>query len=101
MLECEEAPGTTHAGLDLIADEQGPRVTAARLRAEQVVIRWEIHALALHRLHDERRDVATGELALERIEVAESHGVAAGQQRTEAVPEPHIPVQRERNKRQP
>ena len=59
-------------------------VAAQRLRARQVAVGRQVDALALDRLDDERRHVAARELARERVEVAERHRVAAGQQRAEA-----------------
>ncbi len=101
MLQREEAPGAPEAGLHLVADEQRARLAAERLRAGQVALRGEVHALALHRLDHERGDVAARELALQRVEVAEGHSLAPGQQRPEALAEVVVAVERERAEREP
>ncbi len=60
-----------------------------------------VDALALDRFDDERRHVAGPQLRLERVEVAEGHHRAAGEQRTEALLELLAPVEREGAGRQP
>jgi len=57
--------------------------------------------LPLHRLDDERRDVAARQLGFERREVPERHCVAARQKRPEALAELLVAVDRHGPKRQP
>ena len=77
MLQGEEAPSAPEAGLHLVAHEQRARLAAERLRSRQVALGGEVDALALHRLDHERSDVAARELALQGVEVAERHRLAA------------------------
>ena len=101
MLQREQPPGTAEAGLHLVHAEERPVAAAELLRAREVAVGRQVHALALHRLDEEERDVLAGELALERLEVVPGHAREAGQQRPEALGELRARVGRERPERQP
>ena len=62
MLEREHRPRAAEAGLHLVDAEERPVPAAQRLRAFEVAGRREMHALALHRLDDEERDVLAAQL---------------------------------------
>ena len=101
VLQRQEATGAPNAGLHLIAHQQRARVAAQPLRGRQIAVGGQVDALALHRLDDERRHVATCQLALQGVDVAERDGLAAGQQRPEALAELVVAVERERTEREP
>jgi hypothetical protein len=96
VLDGEEFAGASEAGLHLVADEQRPILAAERLRAGQVLVARDVHAVADDRLDDERGDVAAGERALEGGQVVERDAHAVGEQRTEALAELVHAVDRER-----
>ena len=73
VLEREELSRAPEARLHLVDAEERAVATAERLRAFEVARRRQVHALALHRLDQEQRDVLGPQLALERVEVAERH----------------------------
>ena len=63
LLVAEERAGAPHAGLDLVEDHEGLVLAAQRLRLPPELVRRQVDPLALDRLGDERRHVATSELA--------------------------------------
>ncbi|CAM5269625.1 hypothetical protein SFIMM107S_07527 [Streptomyces griseus] len=60
----------------------------------QIAGRRGVHALALDRLDDQRRDIAPLQLAAQRVQIAERHG-RVGEQRGEPVAEAALPVDRQ------
>ena len=95
MLGGQEAAGAAEAGLDLVEDEHRPGLAAGGLRALEIARRWQVDALALDRLDDERGDVARRELRAQRVEVAERDLVAARHQRAEPLAELRVAVDRQ------
>ena len=85
--------GAPRPGLDLVGDEQDPVAIADLAKAlEEAVLRDDVAALALDRLHDDRRDLTGGhELVEEDLvepaqvrHVPERGVIDARQQRAEA-----------------
>src|ERR1700722_13480222 len=101
MLERQEASCAADARLHLIADQWRARVTAQPLHSPQIAIWGQVDALALYRLDDKRRHVAAFELSLQRVGVAERDGLAARQQRSEAIAKLVVAVERECPKCEP
>ena len=69
------------------------RLPAERLGGAQVALGRQVDALALDRLDHERGDIAAGELARQRVLVAERHRIAIGQQRSKAFAELGVSVE--------
>ena len=101
MLEREETAGAADTGLHLVADEERAGRAAGGLRSLEVAGRRQVHALALDRLYDERRHIATVQLAPQRLNVAERDSHAIVQKRAESVAELRVAVERKRPQRQP
>jgi hypothetical protein len=96
----------SNAGRDTSTAPIGTRPPESAFAAEhlsrgEVALIRDVDALALHRLDDERRDVAARKLALELLEIAEGDRVAVGQQRAEAFAELLVAVDRQRAEREP
>jgi hypothetical protein len=100
VFEREQASRAPEPGLDLVHRQQRPVAAAELLGARQVAGRGDVHALALHGLDQECGDVATRELARQRVEVAEGHGLATRQQRPGALAVLGVAVDRQRSQRQ-
>ena len=96
MLEREKPSGAPEAGLHLVADEQRAVLAAQRLSPGEVPLRRQVDALALDWLDDEGGDFVARKLSSQRIEIAEGDTIAAWQERSEAVAELLVAVQRER-----
>ena len=90
MLECEERSGPTESRLYLVDGEQRPVAATQLLRAFEVALRREEHAVSLDRLDDEERDVLAPELLLERVEIGERDMIESGDQWAEPLRE--VPV---------
>ncbi len=71
MLEGEELARAAKSGLDLVDAEERPVPAAQLLRALQIAVRREVHALPLDWLDEEHRDVLGSQGGLECIQVAE------------------------------
>ena len=95
MLVAEEPSGAPHAGLDLVQDQQCAEAPAQGLGLAPVGLGRQVDALALDGLDHQRGHVAPGQLALERVGVAEGDRVAPGQERSEPLPELLAPVERQ------
>ena len=96
VLDREEAPGTAEAGLDLVGDEQCPVFAAEREGAREIAVVRHVHALALDRLDQERRDLARGERPLQSLEIVERDFETVRQERLEAVAEHCVGIDRQR-----
>ena len=97
VLEREERAGAAEAGLHLVDREERAVVVTQLGRGAEVAVGRDEHALALDRLDDERGDVARlGSSRAQRVEVAERHRRAAGEQLAEAIAELLAAVERER-----
>src|ERR1700722_17817554 len=92
----EELASPAESGLHLVHDQQRAVLAAQLLGRAPVLRRRAVHALALDRLDDERRDVVAAQLLLKRIEIAEGHRFGFRQQRAEALAELLAAVERER-----
>ena len=101
MLEGEQLSRAPEAGLHLVDGEERPVAAAELLRAFEIAVRRQVHALPLNRLDEEDRYVFAAQLALEGVQVAERNLREPRQQRTEALDEVRVAVRRERTERQP
>ena len=101
MLGGEQLPGAAEAGLHLVEAEERAVAAAELLRAGEVAVGGQDHALAEDRLDDEHRDVLAAQLGLERVEVVERHAGDPREVRAEAVGERRLAVDRQRAERQP
>ena len=73
VLVSEHPPRPPEAGLHLVADEQRATLVQQPLRVAKEAGRRDVHALALDRLDQVRRDVSLLQLLLESLEIAERH----------------------------
>src|SRR4029078_876906 len=71
VLEGEELSRAPETGLYLVDGEERPVAMAELLRAFEIAVRRQVHALPLNRLDEEDRHVFVAQLALEGIQVAE------------------------------
>ena len=69
--KAEHFAGAPEAGLHFVADEQRAVLAAKLLRAVKEIVSRKLHALALHRLDDERGDIALRSSRSKRVEVIE------------------------------
>ena len=96
VLVAEELAGAAEPGLHLVDHQQRLVLAAQRLRLVPVLRRRLVDALALDRLDDEGGDVAPHQRLVQRVDVAERHRLAAGQQLPETLAEFRAAVQRQR-----
>src|SRR6202030_4550262 len=96
VLDCEEAPGSSDAGLDFVGDHQRAVLAAKRGRARQEFIGGHVDALALDRLDDKGGNLARRQRLLQGGEIVEGYRRAPWQQRIEAGPEVWIVGERKR-----
>src|SRR5262249_38917267 len=87
MFESEQLPGATEARLDFVDREERAVPSTELLRADEVVVGWEVEAVSLDGLDEKDGDVLPAQLFLQRIEIAEGHVCKSGEQRTEATGE--------------
>src|SRR5260370_34545886 len=93
----QERSGAVHAGLHFVQNEESAVPAAEFLGAEKVVRVGNADAsLGLHWLHDERSELARGQMALQFDEIAKRDALGARQHGPEAGAPERIAHQRER-----
>jgi hypothetical protein len=68
VVDREQLPGASHAGLNLVVDQQDVALGADRAQRRKIIgWRNDEAALSLHRLHDDARDVGKPDLGVDDI----------------------------------
>ncbi len=97
LMSGQECPGTIHAGLYFVEDEQSSVALAEALRFRQVLGRGNVHtSLGLDRFHDERSKLPRSQFCGELLDIVEGNRLCILQQRPEAVAPERVVHKRQR-----